>query len=112
MDRQQADMLMMNIMNKVPAEQVNVVRNKLYGAMDVNSVNYVISQLKDPTTMLIISIFLGGWGVDRFMLGDTGLGIGKLLTGGGCGIWAIIDWFMIQDATKQKNFMKIMQEIR
>jgi TM2 domain-containing membrane protein YozV len=62
--------------------------------------------------MLIISIFLGGWGVDRFMLGDTGLGIGKLLTGGGCGIWAIIDWFMIQDATKQKNFMKIMQEIR
>ena len=46
---------------------------------------------KDWTTALILSIFLGSLGVDQFYLGNTGLGIGKLLTLGGCGIWALID---------------------
>jgi len=65
--------------------------------------------LKDPTTMLIISIFLGTLGIDRFMLGDIGLGVGKLLTAGGCGIWTIIDWFLIMDATKQKNMTRLQE---
>ena len=45
------------------------------------------------------------------ILGHVGLGVGKLLTGGGCGIWTIVDWFLIMDATRQternqlKNFI-------
>jgi TM2 domain-containing membrane protein YozV len=66
-------------------------------------------QFKDPTTSLIISILAGSLGIDRFMIGDTGLGIGKLLTCGGFGIWALIDWFMIQGATREKNMEKIQQ---
>ena len=60
-------------------------------------------QLKDPTTSLIISILAGSLGIDRFMIGDTGLGVGKLLTCGGLGIWTIIDWFLIMGATREKN---------
>jgi hypothetical protein len=41
------------------------------------------------------------------MLGDTGLGVGKLLTCGGFGIWQIVDWFLISDATKAKNMEKL-----
>ena len=33
--------------------------------------------------------------MDRFYLGYTGLGIAKLLTFGGCGIWALIDFILI-----------------
>lgn len=54
--------------------------------------------------MLIISFLGGALGIDRFILGDTGIGVGKLLTGGGCGIWALVDLFMIQDAARNKNW--------
>ena len=60
-------------------------------------------QFKDPTTALILSIFAGNLGVDRFYIGDTGMGVGKLLTCGGLYVWTIVDWFLIQGATKEKN---------
>jgi hypothetical protein len=50
---------------------------------------------KDWLTTLLLSWFLGYVGVDRFYLGYTGLGILKLLTGGGLGIWWLIDFIKI-----------------
>ena len=44
---------------------------------------------------LLLSFFLGALGADRFYLGYIGLGIAKLLTLGGCGIWSLIDLIMI-----------------
>ena len=39
---------------------------------------------------------LGGTlGIDRFYLGYTGLGVLKLITLGGCGVWALIDVVLI-----------------
>ena len=47
--------------------------------------------MKSKTTALILSILVGGLGVDRFYLGYTGMGVLKLLTGGCFGILYIID---------------------
>ena len=58
---------------------------------------------KDPTTILIISLFLGGLGIDRFVLGQTVLGLIKLFTLAGCGLWWFIDLFLIMGATKNIN---------
>ena len=66
------------------------------------------TEFKDPTTLLLVSLFLGVLGIDRFMLGDVGMGVLKLLTGGVCGIMTIVDWFTIQKKTKEHNFEKLM----
>jgi hypothetical protein len=66
----------------------------------VNSGTPVISKKKVNWTLcLIMSIFFGSFGVDRFMMGHVGLGILKIFTCY-CGIWWIIDVILI--ATKYK----------
>lgn len=58
---------------------------------------------KDPTISLLLSVIVGGFGIDRFYIGDTGLGVLKLLTGGGLGVWWIVDMFVITGKTKKNN---------
>jgi hypothetical protein len=53
---------------------------------------------KSYVTALLLSFFFGVLGVDRFYLGHVGVGLGKLFTLGGLGIWALIDFILI--ATK------------
>lgn len=58
---------------------------------------------KDPTVSLVLSVLVGGLGIDRFYIGDTGLGVLKLLTAGGLGVWWIVDMFVITGKTKKNN---------
>lgn len=109
MDSNKIEMYLMTSGAKFPPERMMEIRQKLE-QMDENKFMMIQSlQLKDPTTLLIISLLVGALGVDRFMLEDTGLGVAKLLTGGGCGIWTIIDWFTVMDRTRQLNYTKFMQ---
>lgn len=105
------DTWIMSTSKYFPAERVALIREKL-SELPESKVNILYSlQLKDPMMVLIMSILFGIFGVDRFMLGDTGLGIGKLLTLGGCGIWAIIDIFFCHAKAKEINYITVMQLI-
>ena len=53
------------------------------------------SQSREWLVCLLLCFFLGYLGIHRFYVGKTGTGIAQLLTAGGCGIWALIDFIMI-----------------
>lgn len=108
MDAQKLDLYLMSNQKYFPAEKIPYIREKLMALDDSQFVVATSIELKDPTVMLIISIFLGGWGVDRFMMGDIGMGVLKLLTGGVCGVLWLIDVITIMNKVKEQNFNNFM----
>jgi TM2 domain-containing membrane protein YozV len=109
MDANKVDMFMMSNSKFFEGHNLQAIRERLLALDDEKWPMIQMVQFKDPTTALLISIFAGAYGIDRFYIGDTGMGVGKLLTCGGLGIWAIVDWFLIQGATKQKNLERFNQ---
>ncbi len=108
MEDQKVSMYLMANQDKFPAEKIMYLKEKLEAMDDSKYMMLTTIELKNPTTIIIISVLLGSLGVDRFMLGDTGMGVLKLLTGGCCGILTIIDWFSVSKKAKEINFNKVM----
>lgn len=50
---------------------------------------------KEWLTTVLLSFFVGWLGIDRFYLGYTGLGVLKLISFGGFGIWYVIDLILL-----------------
>jgi TM2 domain-containing membrane protein YozV len=109
MEAQKVDMFIMANGKFFENHQLNMIRERLLVLDDSKWAVLSTVELKDPTTSLIVSLLAGSLGIDRFIIGDAGLGVGKLLTCGGFGIWTIVDWFQIQKATREKNLQKIQQ---
>lgn len=95
-----------------------------FSAIDMQRINVSLGELsdtqltliannsyKDPTTSLILSILVGGLGVDRFYIGDVGIGVVKLVTAGGLGIWWLVDLFVIQNRTKKVNMKEFEEDL-
>lgn len=113
MESDKVNHILMMLSSKIPAGSIPSVRTRLENAdISESEILALQSQMKDPLLSILLSIFIGTLGVDRFYIGDVGLGIGKLLTGGGCGIWWLIDIFLIVDATKQKNLELLSYYLR
>lgn len=109
MDAQKVDIFIMTNGKYFESQHIMHIRDRLLAVDESKWAFLQTIPFKDPTTSLILSILVGYLGVDRFYIGDVGLGIGKLLTCGGLGIWAIVDWFLIMGATRQKNLEKLQQ---
>ncbi|WP_412031772.1 TM2 domain-containing protein [Metamycoplasma buccale] len=61
---------------------------------------------KSRLVLTLLSFFLGTLGIDRFYSGRWGLGLIKLFTGGGFGIWALVD-FILAVCGLQKDANKL-----
>ncbi|MEZ5016651.1 MAG: TM2 domain-containing protein [Flavipsychrobacter sp.] len=107
MDQQKVDMYLMSNSKYFESHHLSSIRESLLQADDSKFMNIQAASLKDPTIMLVVSLLGGQLGIDRFMVGDVGLGVGKLLTCGGLGIWAIVDWFLIMGRAKEVNYNTI-----
>ena len=97
MDAQKVDAFIMANGKFFPDYQVAAIRDMLLAADDSKWSMLQVMQFKDPTICLIISLFAGSLGIDRFFIGDTGLGIAKF----------IVDWFLIMGAARDKNMQKL-----
>lgn len=109
MDKNTVNMFLTNYTKYFEADKLIIIREKML-QMDEDkfmALTAMMGDLKDPTVSLICSIFLGYLGIDRFLIGDVGMGVLKLLTAGGCMILAFMDIFLISSRTKEKNFEKI-----
>ena len=112
MKEENINQIMNVIRDKIPTEKAMMLKNRLREVPDEKADAIMCTDLHNPTHILLFSIFLGGLGVDRFMIGDIGLGIGKLLFGWlTCGLWPIIDIFISYKKAKEKNFNSLMLQL-
>ena len=110
MSSDKADAIVMNFRSFIPEESVLAFRNALTHASDEQYARLCMAPVKNPMTVLLFSIFLGGLGIDRFYIGDTGLGVAKLLVGWMTfGIWSIIDIFFCYKKAKENNLQLLLK---
>jgi TM2 domain-containing membrane protein YozV len=106
-DKSKVDFFIAANADKFDAASLKAVRETLSGMTDEQFMMIQGSgELRDPTLMLVVSLLLG-W--DRFFLDDIAMGLVKIITCGGFGIWWLIDLFTVIDRTKQYNFRRLMQ---
>lgn len=100
---------LMFVKDYIAEDKMMFVRDKLKDADDNVLDNLMLRKFHDPTHILLFSLLLGGFGVDRFVIGDTGIGVAKLLLSWAtCGIWSLIDIFVCNKRAKELNFSSLM----
>lgn len=107
---QQVEQLIAAYGERVPISCLSSLREMLLSTtMSYSEVQVVFMQMKDPIISLILSIVVGSLGIDRFYIGDIGLGVIKLITCGGLYIWWLVDIFLIMGKTRMKNYEQLTQ---
>ena len=67
---------------------------------------------KNWLVTLLLCVFMGVVGIHRFYVGKTGTGILMILTGGGFGIWVLVDIIMIAtNSFTDINGLKLNQNL-
>ena len=112
MDQNKINVFLVTNKDKFTLQQWTVVKDELNKLPDEKAVQVIVTQYRSPSTMQVIAICLGFLGIDRYMLGDIGLGILKFLSMA-CGgiIWVIVDIFSVKRRTYDYNFKKFNESL-
>lgn len=93
--------------DKLPSEKVGQLKSML-DKTDENKVEALMGlELKSPMTIFLLSWFVGWLSLDRFLLGSVGVGIARLLTAQGLGIWWLVDLITAMKRTRYYNYTKV-----
>lgn len=105
--------IMSRVGSQIPSESTYALRQRLATLPDSAAPYFYSVPLHDTTLVIVMSVLFGGLGVDRFIIGDVGMGIAKLLLLNWltCGIFPIVDIFLCYKRAKRKNFEKLMQAV-
>ena len=107
-----ADQLFFQFKESVPSDRTAMLADMLHRADDRCYGELCATSMHNPLIIVLISVFLGGLGVDRFMLGDIGMGVAKLLLGWlTLGIWPLIDIYFCYKRALDLNMQKISDAI-
>ena len=106
MEKQKIDMFLATKAECFNPMQLSDIRTKLETMDDEKFIMLNAMELRNPTTILVIAIVLG-W--ERFFLDDIGLGLLKVLTGYGCGIWWLVDIISAKKRAQDYNYNKFIQ---
>lgn len=110
MEKSKVEMFLMANGKFIPANQIMAVKESLEKLSDDKSVLLHTVQFKDPTTALLLAIFLGA---DRIYLGQIGLGVLKIiliLLAIGL-IWWLIDLFTVSNRVQSLNQTELYKVI-
>ncbi len=111
MDANNVTLFLAQNSDRFPVESLPMIKKKLEEVDEQRFFLISSQEYRNPVIVFIISLFFGTLGIDRFLIGQTGLGIAKLLTCGGLGFWLIVDWFIIMGATKESNLEKFSRVV-
>lgn len=126
MDQNKIQLFIVTNQDKLPMEMIPLISNRLEAADDSRMPVLMSMDLKSPVVALVLSLVLGGLGIDRFYIGDNTNGAIKLIVGlvvlpiisvVTLGIGSLlylgyaVDYFLIMGATKKKNAEKLMMFI-
>ena len=93
---------------KLDKAQRAIIQKKCSEMSDDKAMMLSQVKLKNPTLLFLVSFFLGYLGIDRFMVGETMMGLVKFFTGGLFGILWLIDLFIIGGKARKLNTQAIM----
>lgn len=126
MDQNKIQLFMVANQDKLPMEMIPLISNRLEAADNSRMPVLMSMDLKSPVVALVLSLVLGGFGIDRFYIGDNTNGAIKLIVGlvvlpiisvVTLGIGSLlylgyaVDYFLIMGAAKKKNAEKLMMFI-
>ncbi len=99
--------VMIHLRDYIPDDRKLEMQEILENSTDCVETLIAGMHLKSAMVTVILSIFWGELGIDRFYVGDFGWGLLKLFTLGGFGIWWFIDIFCCFGKAKKRNYKDI-----
>jgi TM2 domain-containing membrane protein YozV len=104
---EKVNMWLMANQDKLPSEKIGMLKSSL-DKVEESKIDALMGiEFKSPMTIFLLAWFVGWIALDRFLLGNVGVGIARILTLHGFGIWWLVDLITSMKRTREFNYNKV-----